>query len=601
MYIKSLFVVIIASLFVVACETDKEPNNGVTISLNKQELVLEIGSSERLTATFTPFDTHNQAHKWTSSDSSIAAVDETGNVTGIGVGQATISAKALDGGNVAKCNVTVIEEIIPVKGITFDNSNYQMFEGDQLTLQYTIKPNDATDKSVEFTSSDKEVVIVDNNGCVTAVGAGKADITVRTIDSNKSASCKIEVLSRELNISEPEVSDIKSTSAKITGDITTSGLSITERGICWSTSMNPTVDNQFAKMSGTEIFHIVRDLTPSTTYYVRLYAVVNGVTKYGNQTEFETLNTVDFEDPVVDQITAHTANIIGQIYGNGSRLDEYGIVYSTNYEPTIDDNRVPIPDTDISYTIFELEVNTTYYVRLYAIIGGQTYYSKEIEFITNEELITNFKVTEYYEDKLVLESDAPRGYKSVDICYGTNPNPTITDSITQAYVSDGKLKVTLKDLSSGTTYYIRAYKIIGGKVEYFDNEFSAETLGGTYYLKILKRSDVLSCYDYYFLLQCILPEGTYKLIPKIQSPLNDSSGYARVKKEGETYQSSIYIDHNTSSFILYLYNGTTTIYGDYYSASVNLCCTNIETNVKYTFYIKSYSRGSGDWGIIDYK
>lgn len=594
-----IVIILFAGLLCNSCDkengidSNNPNNNGITISLDKTEIVLEIGGNERLVAIFNPIDTPNQAHVWSTSNPKIATIDETGNVTGVGIGSATITVKALNGGSTSKCTVTVIEKIIPVQSISFDINSYEMFEEDQLTIQYTIKPSNATNKNVELSSSDNTVAIVSADGIVTAISAGETTITAKTEDGEKSATCKIKVLARDVKVSEPEVSNIKSTSAMVTGNITVSGMTITERGICWSTQMNPTIDNNSVKMTGGEISYVLRDLTPITTYYVRLYAVVDGVVKYGNQVPFETLNIVDFDGLKILDITAHTAVVSGKIYDNGSTIEDCGIVYSIDSSPTIDDNKISISNTSIYYSLYELEANAKYIVRLYATIDKQIYYSNDVEFTTNEELITNFKVTEYYEDKLVLETEIPRGYESVDICYGTNPNPTITDHTTTQKINGGILKLTLSGLSKGTTYYIRAYERIGGKVEYFDNEFSAETLGGIYYLEILDRKTSKDWYDTYFMLRCILPEGTYELIPS--SP--GATGYVRVKKEGGIYQSSTYIDHNTPSFIIYLHNNP--IY-EVCRTPIYLHCTNIETNVKYTFFVDPRSFSFWYTGILDY-
>ncbi len=84
----------------------------------------------------------------------------------------------------------------------------------------------------------------------------------------------------------------------------------------------------------------------------------------------------------------------------------------------------------------------------------------------------------YMKIRRYLHLFAPSGVKKVDICYGTSPNPKITDNVTTASVgSDGKLRLSLTDLIKGTTYYLRAYSRVGSKIEYYDDEVSVQTVG----------------------------------------------------------------------------------------------------------------------------
>ena len=94
---------------ITADETVDTPTYVSSVSLNKETLSLEIGSSEKLIAEISPSDATNASVKWTSSDKSVATVDKNGNVTAIGAGSATITATTVDGGYTASCIVTVNE------------------------------------------------------------------------------------------------------------------------------------------------------------------------------------------------------------------------------------------------------------------------------------------------------------------------------------------------------------------------------------------------------------------------------------------------------------------------------------------------------------
>ena len=158
-----------------------------------------------------------------------------------------------------------------------------MVAGEHLQLKVIIEPSTATDKSVTWSSSDNKVVSVDEQGMVTAITEGESSITAKTNDGEKTASCKIKVRAKGVDISKPEISDITSISAFITGTIKPFGVKIQEGGICYSTSQSPTVDNPKVVLTGDEVSYTLVNLEPSTTYYGRFYAIVDGSVKYGDQ------------------------------------------------------------------------------------------------------------------------------------------------------------------------------------------------------------------------------------------------------------------------------------------------------------------------------
>ena len=166
--------------------TIKVPISGVT--LNKSIVTLEKGNSETLTATVLPLDTtEDKTIIFSSSDESVATVTDTGKVTAIGAGTATITASC--GGKSVTCDVTVK---VPITGITLNKSNVTLYKGMNETLTATILPADTTESIVvTWLSSNGSVVTVSETGEVTAVGAGHATITA--IGEGKNAICEVTV------------------------------------------------------------------------------------------------------------------------------------------------------------------------------------------------------------------------------------------------------------------------------------------------------------------------------------------------------------------------------------------------------------------------
>ena len=162
------------------------PVTGIT--LNESNINLTVGQNSTLTATITPNNATDKTVTWTSSDESVATVVD-GIVTSVGAGNVTITATS--GALSTNCSVTVTPAIVPVTGITLNESNINLTVGQNSTLTATVTPNNATDKTVTWTSSDESVATVDN-GVVVAVGSG--NVTITATSGTQYANCSVNVL-----------------------------------------------------------------------------------------------------------------------------------------------------------------------------------------------------------------------------------------------------------------------------------------------------------------------------------------------------------------------------------------------------------------------
>ena len=160
------------------------------VTLDRDALTLAVDGTAQLTATVTPSDATDQTVIWSSSDTNVATVDENGVVTAVGVGSATITVTTTEGSYTDTCAVTVTQ---PVTGVTLDRDELSLTVGRTETLTATVTPDNASDKTVTWSSSDETVATVDENGVVTAVGVGSATITVTTTDGDHTATCAVTV------------------------------------------------------------------------------------------------------------------------------------------------------------------------------------------------------------------------------------------------------------------------------------------------------------------------------------------------------------------------------------------------------------------------
>ena len=173
---------------------DAQTNVPVTgVTLSQTELSLTEGNTAQLTATVKPDDATNKNVTWSSDDTSVATVDATGKVTAVSAGTATITVTTVDQSKTATCEVTVTAAPVPVSGVSLNKDSTSLTVGDTETLTATVKPEDATNKAVTWTSSNSTVATVDQNGVVTAVAPGTATITVTTQDGNHTDTCTVTV------------------------------------------------------------------------------------------------------------------------------------------------------------------------------------------------------------------------------------------------------------------------------------------------------------------------------------------------------------------------------------------------------------------------
>ena len=162
-----------------------------SITLNKTETEILVTGSEQLTATVLPANAYVKTVTWSSSNTAVATVNQSGLVTALSLGVATITATTTDGTNLsATCQVTVTG----ATDIVLNKENTVIYLGENETLTATVLPVEALVKAVVWSTSDPEVATVDNTGMITATGRGTATITATTTDgTNLSATCRVDV------------------------------------------------------------------------------------------------------------------------------------------------------------------------------------------------------------------------------------------------------------------------------------------------------------------------------------------------------------------------------------------------------------------------
>ena len=156
-----------------------------SVKLSQEEIKINVGEQTSLTATVSPADAC-QDLTWTSSNTDVATIAG-GVITAKAAGSTTITAETLNGVR-ATCNVTVK---IPVASVKLDKTELQLDVGSSESLKADVLPEEATDKTVTWTSSDENIAKVSASGSVTGVKAG--NVTITAIADGQSAACTVKV------------------------------------------------------------------------------------------------------------------------------------------------------------------------------------------------------------------------------------------------------------------------------------------------------------------------------------------------------------------------------------------------------------------------
>ncbi|MBO4655088.1 MAG: choice-of-anchor J domain-containing protein [Bacteroidales bacterium] len=187
------------------------------------------------------------------------------------------------------------------------------------------------------------------------------------------------------------VSDVTATTASCGGYVADDGgATVTARGVCWSTSQNPTVsDSHTTDGTGTGSFTSnITGLNGLTTYYVRAYATNSVGTTYGNQVSFTTTEALPVvTTSAVSNITLDNSTINATCGGNVTEAGAYavtarGVCWSTSQNPTVSDSHTTNGSGLGSFesSLTGLTSGSTYYVRAYAISNAGTVYGNQVSF-----------------------------------------------------------------------------------------------------------------------------------------------------------------------------------------------------------------------------
>lgn len=272
------------------------------------------------------------------------------------------------------------------------------------------------------------------------------------------------------------------------------GSNINQRGVVWNTSTNPTIsNNKTTDGMGTGNFNSnLTGLLDNTKYYIRSYATNSVGTAYGNELTFTTASQTV---PILTtnnilNITNVSASSGGSITSNGgSPVTAKGIVWSTNPNPTLSDNKTNDGSgtTSFNSVLTGLMAGTTYYVRSYATNMAGTGYGEQKSFTTASiastianivlDSIGSIGTTSFIAyANVVDEGGGPVTERG--IVWSASPGPNLDDNRISSGNGTGNFSVHINSgLQSNFQYYLKAYAINNFDIA-FSNEFSVTTSQG---------------------------------------------------------------------------------------------------------------------------
>ena len=273
------------------------------------------------------------------------------------------------------------------------------------------------------------------------------------------------------------------------------GFEILEKGICWSTSHNPTISsNHIASDDDGNSFTIVMtELTPNTTYYVRAYATNETGINYGSEKTFKTLdsngnNPTNIPSVLIESVICPTAisatiNVSITDTGNGT-IYERGIVYYTSESDSLIKVVKNSNENSFSVELNDLNPNLYYYAKGYAANSLGTGYSNDYQFSPGRPVL-DIEITAVTKTSITVKTRIITSNSNITekgICYGQSDDLTYySDEIISYPGPENEFSINIPNLVSGDKYYIRSYAISNGEISY-STMIDAVTVYPWYYL-----------------------------------------------------------------------------------------------------------------------
>ncbi len=337
------------------------------------------------------------------------------------------------------------------------------------------------------TPSDPHVAAMLRAGKLTATLDGLRPNTLyyaRAFATNRKGTTYGDVTHFRTAIGLPEVlstgvNSIDADAATIAGVVvSTGGTTELVRGVCWSTSNAPSLNESHLEVPGSDGAFTARvtGLMPGQAYVMRCYATNAAGTAYGQELIVRTPVTLtEVTTARVTTITSSTAEAGGTVVRDGGgKVLSRGVCWNTRGTPTVDDDHA-LQDRGAGSFVSRLEglrPGTRYHLRAFATNPAGITYGQTVMFTTLVALpslgaadVAAVTATSALVRAQLLADGGGR-LSRCGLCWGTTNPPTIDDAHVQAEISGGELAANLDGLSACTTYFVRAFAENGAGIAY---------------------------------------------------------------------------------------------------------------------------------------
>ena len=343
---------------------EKIPVTGVR--LNETSVRITRGETFSLIAQIQPLNASNQACTWKVEDPSVATVDSKGVVNAKEEGVTAVTVTTQDGGYKATCIVQVEEpKGIAVSKVTLDETVLVLTKGETKKLTKTIEPENAKNQNVSWESDAPSIVKVAADGTVVAVEVGQANVTVKTQDGGKTASCVVIV-------KEAETPDLPVAAEKIWVEDTKVELAIGKTKFLEPEVLPDNATNKkvyFKSLNGK-----VATIQNADDYNAMIKAKAPGITKIVITSQEN--SKIKKEITVTVKPNKVTSLKKSSTKKNSVKLSWKKVSGVTGYEIYQGSKRIKAECKTTSYTVKKLKKNTSYKfkVRAYKKVGSKKVY-----------------------------------------------------------------------------------------------------------------------------------------------------------------------------------------------------------------------------------
>ncbi len=431
------------------------------------------------------------ATPYTVTGSNITTVEA--NITGLSQGQVYhFRVKAVNGGGTTYSNDLTFSTLQPPVAVTQDATSVAQTSA---TLNGYVNANDLT-TTIKFeygTDLTYGTIINGSPSSTSGTANTPATASLTGLTANTTYHFRIvgsssagntnggdKIFTTPAIVIDPPVvttaaiSAITQTTATGGGNVTSQGgAAVTARGVCWSTSADPTTANSKTENgTGTGAFTSnLTALTAGTLYYVRAYAANSGGTSYGNTQTFTTESIIlpTASTNAASGIVQTAALLNGTINANGLSTTvtfEYGL--TTSYGGNIAANESPVSgstNTAVSANLSGLTKNTLYHYRVKAVNVNGTVYGSDMTFTTLAGVlptVTTTSISGLNSSGATSGGDVTNpGSEAVTakgVCWSTVENPVVgLPTKTVDGSGTGSFTSSITGLVASTTYHVRAY------------------------------------------------------------------------------------------------------------------------------------------------